>query len=420
MSHVMTLVYACALAVAVFVGLAVTAEGVARFALRRTPYRVYPRRFRLRVHPHAETFAPELDPGRVVRFDADDHGARVTEVPAGQRIRQPYRLFVGGGSAVECFFLDQDATWPAVLGRELHQRTGALAAAGYDGVQVAIYAKSGVDALDLAHVVTHCLPRGRFDAAVLMVGGSSVIRWLTAGAPADWCPGLRPLDAIYSEHPERRYTWSLQGSAAREAIRRLHARLTTPVFERHNVGSFVGRGRRMRQQAEEIITTVPDPAPMLDGFEVGVRRAIRVARERVPDVFCLAQPNYFRPDMTPRERELLWLGGVGNVLTEEVRRFFAAEVMSDLMRQANERLRLVCEQEGVVYVESSDLLSPFPRHFYDSWHLTEYGAEVLGAFVADLMGEHVASRRRPSARAARPAPAASPAAGQAPDVSVAG
>src|SRR5436853_7025147 len=87
----------------VAVTLLIAAEGSSRWWLRhRSRYYVWPPRTRLEIRLAPEAF-PELESR--VRFEVNAAGERGGEVP---RVKNGlYRVLAVGGSAVECFTLDQ-------------------------------------------------------------------------------------------------------------------------------------------------------------------------------------------------------------------------------------------------------------------------------------------------------------------------
>ncbi|MDA1266520.1 MAG: hypothetical protein O2816_15680, partial [Planctomycetota bacterium] len=61
-----------------------------------------------------------------VRIEANRDGERGPKPP--KRWDDTYRVLVAGGSAAECYLLDQDSEWPAVVRRRLMQNPEALGA----------------------------------------------------------------------------------------------------------------------------------------------------------------------------------------------------------------------------------------------------------------------------------------------------
>src|SRR5437868_11902884 len=91
------------------------AEPIARWWIRyQGQYYIWPPHFRLEMELEPGGF-PHLDSH--VRFYVNSLGERGDEIPEGSG--KLFRVLAAGGSAVEGYFLDQDATWPQVLKRIL-------------------------------------------------------------------------------------------------------------------------------------------------------------------------------------------------------------------------------------------------------------------------------------------------------------
>jgi hypothetical protein len=95
--------------------LVVAAEWAARRTIRSGRYYVWPPRWRQVLMLDREAH-PQLEP--CVRIEINSNGERGGEVPLTGRT---FRVLVAGGSAVECYLLDQDAAWPGVLERKLQR-----------------------------------------------------------------------------------------------------------------------------------------------------------------------------------------------------------------------------------------------------------------------------------------------------------
>src|SRR5205085_2857174 len=92
------------------------AELAARWWIRRhTRYHVWPPGTRLELRSDG-TVCPQLD--RLVRFDVNADGER------GREVRQDeaglFRVLTAGGSSVECFVLNEHASWPGAVERILN------------------------------------------------------------------------------------------------------------------------------------------------------------------------------------------------------------------------------------------------------------------------------------------------------------
>src|SRR6267378_2877957 len=110
---------------------------------RRSRYYVWPPHARMDIRMDPDAF-PELE--RRSRFYINADGERGGDV----RTDEPglYRILVAGGSAVECFGLDQHSSWPGSLERLLNTPE-SLAALGARRVHVGNIGHSGVGSAEL-------------------------------------------------------------------------------------------------------------------------------------------------------------------------------------------------------------------------------------------------------------------------------
>src|SRR5437879_12434919 len=124
-------------------------------------------RLDVRVDPEA---CPELEP--LVRFDINTAGERGADVRGSDD--GLCRILVAGGSAVECFMLDQPTSWPAALERLLNA-PDRLRILGARGVHVGSIGRSGVGSARLDLILECILPQSdRLDAILLMLDASDV------------------------------------------------------------------------------------------------------------------------------------------------------------------------------------------------------------------------------------------------------
>ena len=88
--------------------------------VRQGRYYVWAPGSRLRMELDRDAL-PSLPP--VVHFYVNRDGERGDDPPADPDGN--YRILVAGGSAAECYFLDQDKTWPAVIQHVLDESAAA-------------------------------------------------------------------------------------------------------------------------------------------------------------------------------------------------------------------------------------------------------------------------------------------------------
>ena len=156
------------------------AEIAARLAIRRGGVDfVWRPGSRLRMHVDQSVLASQ---GPTVQFDINRDGERGDDPPAESE--GTYRILTAGGSAVECYFLDQPDSWPEVMKRGL-SKPEALAALSAARVHVGNIGKSLIGTEFIDQIFERIFPRYRkLDCIVFMVGASNVVNWITKKAPA--------------------------------------------------------------------------------------------------------------------------------------------------------------------------------------------------------------------------------------------
>src|SRR5438034_5022928 len=254
--------------------LLLVAEASCRCWIRaRSRYYVWPPQARLEIRPDPDAF-PELD--RQARFHVNADGERGGEVVRGED--GLYRILTVGGSAVECFALDQPKTWPGVL-EQLLNAPDRLYALGARRVHVGNVGHSGIGSPELDVILEHILPQyGHLDAIIVMVGASDIYHWLEQGAPPSRAAPPVPEEMLFSCHPQQRFGWKPGAWALAEIARRLRRSWFRRVDVKERTGAWFVGARRMRAEAKEVLTTMPDPTFVLRDFQHHFHRLLSRAK----------------------------------------------------------------------------------------------------------------------------------------------
>lgn len=332
-----------------------------------------------RLHMHTDrAVLPSQE--ALVRFEINSDGERGDEAPPSSS--GTFRVLVAGGSAVECWFLDQPSTWPEVAKRAL-SRPESLRALGAERIHVGSIGKSLVSAEIIDQVLASVLPRyERIDLLVLMVGASNVANWLAHGAKPsiEEKPAVPP--QVFDVHPGAAFGWRPGATALAEWFRRFRSRRFRTIEVRHGAGARLGKAREMRRNATTIEDTTPDPAVMVDHFERRFREMLGSVRTRVGRVLVVHQPWFRKDGYDAAELAAFWHGAGGNPYAGPVTRFYSYDVVSRLVALVDARVAAVAEELGVERLDLMPLLEPSLRTYYDFWHFTPAGAEVVGNAVA--------------------------------------
>lgn len=323
---------------------------------------------------------PALDPEVHIRVNAD--GERGDELP--EDWSDTYRALVVGGSAAECYLLDQSNNWPQVVQDTLNDGGGAETL-GAQRVHVGNVSRSLVACESLVRMLEKTLHRyERLDLVILMVGASDVVAWLEKDTPPTIESGDQSASRIFAEHPEGPFGWKPRQTALKRVAARLNARFRRPISRKYGAGKTIGKNRKMRANAKTILTETPDPTPMVAFFETWLRRLIEVCQARGARVLVVRQP-WFQKEFTPEEQKLLWNFGAGRPYERELDTYYAHSVVFDLMGRIDAAASRVADELGADQLDLMPLLEPSFETFYDILHFTPKGAAEVGRHVADAI-----------------------------------
>lgn len=355
---------------------AVAAEVIARIWVRLdNRYFVFAPYTKLLMFPDEETH-PQLE--RRVAFEVNEEGERGSTLA---RKPNTFRVLVAGGSAAECYFLDQKSAWPAQVESRL-TKAPALATLGASHVHVGSIAKSGVHSAGLRLTLERVLPRyDALDLIVLMVGAGDVSRWTILGAPSDGIP-QNSVDSCFAQHPELEFGLSLKSTALAEVARRVRPLLFPHVIRRERAGRWVRKARAMRAAATEIRESTPDPSILVANYEQNLAAAISIAKTHSRYVLVVRQPWFEKECFSEAELSLLWNGGVGDIVHDNVTTFYSNEVLFDLLRRIDDSTNRVARQANVDRMELMSLVTASTVNYYDHLHHTPAGAAIVADAVA--------------------------------------
>ncbi|MDG1985766.1 MAG: hypothetical protein P8M11_14505 [Planctomycetota bacterium] len=321
---------------------------------------------------------PMLPP--TVHVSANPQGERGSPLP--RKPEELYRILVAGGSAAECYMLDQPHTWPMVTQEILNGSAGRRSLAHVGNIACSL-----IPCRSITPLLNRILPRARsLDVIVLMVGASDLVDWFEKKTPPVIDGARKDLHLFCSEHPEGDFSWAPNRTALYRVGRRLQARVLKPVHRRSKVGAARIKHRAMRARCQTILTETPDPSPMLDAFRAHLTSLIALCKEHSAEVLIARQP-WLDADLPPEKERQLWNFGQGRPYQSEPEAYYAISLVRALMAKVDAVAAEVAEAEGV---QQLDLRARVPSdldHYYDFLHHTPLGARCVGAAVADKLTE---------------------------------
>jgi hypothetical protein len=319
---------------------------------------------------------PELSPR--TSFKANSLGLRGREAPTADRV---FRVVACGGSAVECFSLDESEAWPALVEKHLSE-PAAKARLGVDDVHVLNFAKSGFTNESLGYLFPRVLDRvGPIDVLTITTGTAAVNAWTKSGTPADGRVQGNAWDDVHW-HTESDYGLTLGTCATSELVRRAVHIWKRPVIQMRNTGNALASGRRARAQAREIRTSTPDTSAWIADYEASLGALILSAQRYARRVVLLRQSWLDNPNPTPDEQAHFWHGFLGDAAPGKREIFYSQDVFLKLTAEITAATVRVANRYNVETLSLAEAVAPNLENYYDIVHYTPTGARRVGAYVA--------------------------------------
>jgi lysophospholipase L1-like esterase len=308
-----------------------------------------------------------------------------------------YRILSVGGSTTQNLYLDQAETWTLLVGRLLGPTASGKS------TWVGDVGTSGRTARSHVLQMRYLMPQlPHIDAVVSLVGVNDLTTALRQGFSYEPPPNLsdpaaerRQMAQAFVQVPGRIHNrlpayWDEDvPPVKRLALYQLARTVKLSIDQARSglnqdpLGEVYLRWRKHRQEAHEIVDSLPDLTLPLGEYRGYLEAMASTAREHGTRLILLTQPTLWRADLSPEERDALWLGGMGDFQNEPGHDYFSPRVLQLTMDAYNETLLDVCD-EGLA--ECYDLASALPKDltvFYDDVHFTEHGSRLVAEHLAE-------------------------------------
>ena len=359
----------------------VIAEFAARYYLRHIarPY-VFRPGSKLHMHIDRESL-PTLDP--LARSEANSDGERSDEdVPRDHR--KSFRVLLAGGSAAECFYLDQDVAWHGALKRELSSPKN-LAILGTQHVHVGNVARAGVNTAACLEMMEFLIPHyKKIDVLLFMVGAGDLVRWMAQGALDEDEEGPYAMRDFMAFIPDRPYSWQPMQTALSFVARRMLWPFRNGIEIKERTGKTLIELRKMRAAAKTMRDETGDPKVMLERFEHYMRRIVETCRSKAKRIILVQQP-CFRKNHSPEEKSRFWNAAVGNPFKGPCDVYFSEDIFAERLQELNDRAAKVAADMGLETIDLMPILDHSLETFYDLIHFTPRGSGVVAQYVAETI-----------------------------------
>ncbi|MCK4305706.1 MAG: SGNH/GDSL hydrolase family protein [Candidatus Eisenbacteria sp.] len=275
-----------------------------------------------------------------------------------------YTIIAVGGSTTQCFYLDDQKTWPHLLQEHLRdiEPNVWVGNAGLDGHS------------SLGHrlMMKKVVQRLRPDAVVLLVGANDL--WSAAS-------GNRYDNRFIERISNRSLPIRLYEHSRLLQILYLWKRI---VFDDVTVVRRMGHGNYIPQELDAAVNEVPGDMEhkAFAEYQRNIRSIISIARECDTRLVFLTQPTLF-------EDNEYWAGISDRQYWIRKRKHqISAAATARLLSRINQALMRICNEEQV---ECFDLAARVPHsfeYFYDAFHFTEKGASLVASEIAAHFSQH--------------------------------
>ena len=317
------------------------------------------------------------------RFQTNSRGLRADEIVE----THAYRILTLGGSTTECLYLDQAEAWPQLLQETLNGVAKAprtwVGNAGMSG------RNSRHHLMALRHIA---LQEVKIDAVVLLAGVNDLSIRLSQGDGYDPLTMHKPEAArklvaetfTGLERGDPRDPW-IKRTVLWQLLRGLKNRLINPLpiaGEQDQAGVIYRTWRKHRQEATNLIRTLPDLTSSLDEYARNVKEMAELARAKSVRLIVVTQPTMWRPGLPDDLESLLWFGGVGDFQVHPGQPYYSVDALAEGIKRYNDVLLQQCASERIECIDLS-ALEKDTTVFYDDVHFNEAGSRKVARIISD-------------------------------------
>lgn len=323
------------------------------------------------------------------KFTINSAGIRGDEFSDNQN----YMILVLGGSTTECILLDDSEAWPYLLQKKLNSPKNKYVWVGNVG-------KSGLNSRDHLIQLPPLLDQYQdIDAVILMEGVNDLMMRLARDN--DYNPDFldsakgrekyydRAFYHIKASHDETAKNVFYEKTAIWRAIRKLrkakrNKKDKNNVLIQDSVGEAYIMARAVRKSMRKI-DDLPNMSSALAEYERNLNTIVDEALKRKVRIILVTQPSLYKEKMSQDERDLLWLGGNGNLRSGTETGFYSAEALMRGMKMYNSVILKICRERQVDCIDAAVKIPKSNAALYDGVHFNENGARLVAGLISDYL-----------------------------------
>lgn len=322
-------------------------------------------------------FAVSLEPDPSVLSGLDDKasfsinelGIRTTNK---DRKSCDLQILTIGGSTTECFFLDDNKAWPAILDSLFEKKhwVGNLGRSGLNTSHHILTLEKGLDQY------------GDLDCIIFLTGINDLNRDInqSQGVKIDQ-RSLFDQTFMYRENGASGLLGKLALVKKIKEVKKNMSNKRDDDRVQTVTGSNYQQWRENRKSASKILDTIPKLDRELIAYAGKISSLIDLCLGRDIKPIFLTQPSLYSENPSESSKSLCWMGGIGNYQSEQGRPYYSLKVLHQLLEEYNQVVRDVCDQRGVSFVDLAEIIEPKSAYFYDDCHFTNTGARLVAQLI---------------------------------------
>lgn len=293
-----------------------------------------------------------------------------------------------GGGATECLYLNQRETWTRRIISHLHETPPQLRVWIGNGGRIGQNSRDNI-----LHLQKLPLKALDLDAIIILTGVNDLLLRLRQGK--GYNPNYLEEPGSYSRQLDHAflfvpYQYSLPSPPfyKKLGVWRVAKRIFLRLFgERPQdpEGKMIAKWQKYRRDSDIRLDQLPDLGPGLDEYKNNLEEIIEIAFKKGIRIIFVSQPALWKEDILPKEKEHLWMGGIGQFKTVPGQPYYTPGALAKGLETYNALLTSFCRWKGVEYI---DLAAGFPSDtdlFYDDCHFTVKGSDDIARVISDYL-----------------------------------
>lgn len=285
-----------------------------------------------------------------------------------------------GGSTTECLYLDDKETWQALMGN------GNVGSIG----------KSGCTTRENYIQLKYYVPQvANIKGVVMMVGLNDMVKRLSQDTLFNTGFKFTPqvedsfVNTIFLKGGRATGKTWWRRTAVFYVLQQALQRTTRVEWQsiQDDRGAIYKTWRNKRQQATQIIDTLPDLTAALEEYGKNLQLIYNQTRLQKIKLVLVNQAALYKDTMSAYEQNLLWMGGKGDFQGKGPNAYYSPAALNKALQLYNTRLKQFCAGKAdVVFIDLSAQLPRDTSVFYDDCHFNERGAQQVARIISAGLG----------------------------------